>query len=299
MRYIAIASLLMFALAGCGKSSTASATPGSQSVAAGPAAGSATASAPKSKCVLTPGYFEQYNACKNKEEEDQAFHALIDPTPLGDASVPDSNYREVKTEAEVAYLAAAVGQKAPDYTAIAQEISHAYVVEHDVFKKQALLEKLTPQFQQGIDAAKGGRYIVVILDAGPVGLQHYDPAKKGFPIQIKPDSAFHLGWMSGIGLDSKDGNAKPAEFVFQVVNASSLPVALVPPDEQMAQAVEAKLSGNEPPTVALRVYCFVRAVQVDPRTNGFLPVFWVQMMHAQVVDSHSKAVLFSAGPFSP
>ncbi|WP_024868005.1 hypothetical protein [Pseudoxanthomonas suwonensis] len=192
--------------------------------------------------------------------------------PQPDASRPLSAYPELKSGNQVMFHYVAASKLPPDFAKLAEAYSQEYRRTSDSFRRNDLLQAITPQLEAQIAAAQANPYgwmEVSDADLGP-----YDFARKGFPVGEFSDSrhryfydnsAYTLGW------------ANYAQLAF-------VPV----PEEALARQIEA-MRGNYGNKPRLKVFFFAQSADLNNQRVEAL------VTRVQVTDK-AKRVLVEYGP---
>jgi len=144
---------------------------------------------------------------------------------------------------------------------MANESSDEYQRTSDNFRKHDLLAALTPQYQAQIVDAKAHPY--VMWQADWTNLQHYDMARRGFPLADSLLSEGGSGYMSDVrGYNFLLSNSEGFRF---------LPVE----DEARAREIEGLMGKTSFP---IRIYAFVQAADDQGGRNVRAHVVKVQIL---------------------
>jgi hypothetical protein len=189
--------------------------------------------------------------------------------PHPDLSTPESAYVPLTSGVQLMLLYNAFSGLPPDFERMANESSDEYQRTSDNFRKRDLLAALTPQYQQQIADAKAHPY--VLWQADWTNLQHYDMARKGFPLADSLLSDGGSGYMSDVrGYSFILGNSAGFRF---------LPVD----DETRAREIESLMSHTSFP---IRIYAFVQSADDQGGRN-----VRAQIVKVQILERNSGRVL--------
>lgn len=189
--------------------------------------------------------------------------------PHPDLSTPDSAYVPLTSGTQLMFLYHAWSGLPPDFERMANESSDEYQRTSDNFRKHDLLAALTPQYQQQIADAKAHPY--VLWQADWTNLQHYDIARKGFPLADSLLSEGGSGYMSDVrGYNFILNNSEGFRF---------LPVE----DEARAREIEGLMGHTSFP---IRIYAFVQAADDQGGRN-----VRARVVKLQILERNSGRVL--------
>lgn len=128
--------------------------------------------------------------------------------PQGDSNVPDTQYAELTSGAQLAELFYAVSGMPPDYEALSSIVSEEYRTTSDEFRKRDLLQALRPKIEEQIATYKDPKNRYFRLQAlNNNVIQHYDFKTSSFPVQLNvgPNdsiyfndaSKYRIGYING------------------------------------------------------------------------------------------------------
>lgn len=181
--------------------------------------------------------------------------------PHPDLSTPDSAYVPLTSGTQLMFLYNAFSGLPPDFERMANESSDEYQRTSDAFRKQDLLKALMPQYQARIEDAKAHPY--VLWQADWTHIEHYDMARKGFPLLDSLLSDGGSGYMSDVrGYNFLLGNSEGFRF-------------LSVEDEARAREIEAMMIHTSFP---IRIYAFVQAADDQGGRNVRAHVVKVQIL---------------------
>lgn len=181
--------------------------------------------------------------------------------PHPDLSTPDSAYVPLTSGTQLMFLYNAFSGLPPDFERMANESSDEYQRTSDAFRKQDLLKALMPQYQARIEDAKAHPY--VLWQADWTHIEHYDMARKGFPLLDSLLSDGGSGYMSDVrGYNFLLGNSEGFRF-------------LSVDDEARAREIEAMMVHTSFP---IRIYAFVQAADDQGGRNVRAHVVKVQIL---------------------
>lgn len=181
--------------------------------------------------------------------------------PHPDSSTPDSAYVPLTSGTQLMFLYNAFSGLPPDFERMANESSDEYQRSADAFRKQDLLKALIPQYQAQIADARAHPY--VLWQADWTHIEHYDMARKGFPLLDSLLSDGGSGYMSDV-----------RGYTFLLNNSEGfrlLPVA----DEARAREIEGMIGKTSFP---IRIYAFVQSADDQGGRNVRAHVVKVQIL---------------------
>jgi hypothetical protein len=181
--------------------------------------------------------------------------------PHPDLSTPDSAYVPLTSGTQLMFLYNAFSGLPPDFERMANESSDEYQRTSDNFRKQDLLAALKPQYEARIADAKAHPY--VLWQADWTHIEHYDMARKGFPLLDSLLSDGGSGYMSDVrGYSFTLGNSEGFRFLSVT-------------DEARAREIEAMMAHTSFP---IRIYAFVQGADDQGGRNVRAHVVKVQIL---------------------
>ena len=193
--------------------------------------------------------------------------------PQPDAAKPLSSYPELKSGQQIMFLYVAASRLPPDYPKLVESFSQEYRNTNDSFRRNDLIQAITPQIDQKIAEASAMPYAWMEIDDNG-SLDAYDFSRKGFPVAEFASSRTRYF-----------GDAYAYKITWS--NGHQLAFARVA-DEAAARQIET-MRGDYRNRPRLKVYFFAQSADLNNQTVNAL------VTRVQIIDKTGR-VLAEYGP---